>query len=434
MNPIFAGILGIVILFIVMFLNVHIGIAMAIVGFLGLTYLGGLNTGLSIMGISPITAAASYNMSVIPLFVLMGTFVVESKLGGEIYDAIHKWVGHLPGGLAIATAGACALFAAVSGSSAATAASMGTVSLPEMKRYKYDDALATGCVAASGTLGILIPPSMTFVIYGMLTGESIGKLLIAGIVPGILLAVMFMFTIYIMARINPGLGPGGPKATFRERFTSLKAVWGIVALFVLVIGGIYFGIFTPTEAAGIGAFGAFLFAIGRRRLSPRQFWLAIIDAVRTTAMIMIIVIGATIFGYFLAMSRLPAEMADFVIRSELPPYVVLGGVVLVFIILGCFIEALAMLILVLPIVFPLIVNSGFDPIWFGVIAVIVTQIALITPPVGVNIFVIKGIAKDVPMYTIFRGVTPFLIVMVIFVVILTIFPQIVNFLPNIMKQ
>ncbi|MDP2916800.1 MAG: TRAP transporter large permease [Dehalococcoidia bacterium] len=433
MSPIIAGIAGIVVLFILMFLNVNIGLALALVGFLGVVYLGGLNSGLSIMGISPITAATSYNMSVIPLFVLMGTFVVQSQLGSELYNATYRWVGHLPGGLAMATAGACAFFASVSGSSAATAAAVGTVSLPEMKRYRYDAALATGCVASSGTLGILIPPSMTFVIYGMLTSESIGKLLIAGVIPGILLAIMFMLLIYIFARLNPVLGPRGPKASIRERITALKDVWGIVALFVLVIGGIYFGIFTPTEAAGIGAFGAFLFTLGRKRLTLKKFWFAIIDAVQTTSMIMIIVIGATVFGYFLAMSKLPLEMADFVARSNLPPYIVLTGVVIVFVILGCFIEALAMLILVIPIVFPLITNSGFDPIWFGVIAVIVTQIALITPPVGVNVFVIKGIANDVPMYTIFRGVTPYVVALVIFIVILTVFPQIALFLPNIMK-
>ncbi|MFC1979478.1 TRAP transporter large permease [Chloroflexota bacterium] len=433
MSPLTVGIIGLIFLFALLASGMPIAFAMMLIGFAGFSYLTGLGSGLSILGISSTSVAASYTLSVIPLFVLMGAFVSQSGLGRDIYYAIYRLMGHLPGGLAMATVGGCAGFAAVSGSSVATAATIGTITLPEMRRYEYDDSLATGSVAAGGGLGILIPPSMTFIIYAMLTEESVGKLFLAGIFPGILLATMFMASIYIRVRLRPNLGPPGPKSNFRERLVAISRIWGLIVLFVLVIGGIYLGIFTPTEAAGVGALGSLIYALSRRQLSWRGFYSSLIETVQTTAMIMVIMIGATIFGYFLAISRLPAEMADFLAQSGMPRVVILAGIILLFVILGCFIESLSMQILTIPIVYPLIISSGFDPIWFGVIVVVAVEMALITPPVGLVVFVIKGIAKDVSMYTIFWGIVPFVIVQLVFIVILTAFPQIALFLPNLMK-
>lgn len=433
MSPLTVGIIGIGFLFLLFASGMPIGFVMALVGFLGYSYLVSLQAGLTILGLTFYATAASYTLSVIPLFVLMGQFAAHSGLSRDIYYAIYRWIGHLRGGLAMATIGGCAGFAAISGSSLATAATMGTVALPEMQRYKYDSSLATGTVAAGGTLGILIPPSVTFIVYAMLTEESIGRLFIAGIFPGLLLATLFMLTIYIHARLKPHLAPPAPRANLKERLVALRGVWGMVVLFVLVIGGIYMGVFTPTEAAGVGAFGAFVFALGKRQLTRQNLTSSLVEMGRITAMIFIIIIGAYIFGYFLAVTRIPSQVADFIGGLQLSRYVILAVIVVLYIILGMFMEGFAILVLTIPILFPLILALGFDPIWFGVVIVIMMETAMITPPVGINVFVIKGVAKDVPMYTIFRGILPFWLAMVVCIVILTAFPQIALFLPSFMK-
>lgn len=430
MNPSLVGVLGILSLFVFMACGIPIYAAMALAGFLGFSYLSGLHVALSVLGTSVYSSATSYTMSVIVLFVLMGLFVSHSGLGEDIYYAMNKWLGHLPGGIASATVAGCAAFAAVSGSSVATVATMGVVSLKEMRKYNYSPDLATGTIAAGGTIGILIPPSMGFVIYGMITEQSIGKLFVAGIFPGLLLAASFIFMITLRVYLKPALGSQALIAGLKERLVAIKGIWRILLLFILVMGGIYMGIFTPTEAGAVGAFGAFIITLLRRRLSWKVLWTSLSETVETTAMIMVIIIGASIFGYFMAITRIPTNLADFVATAGVPKYGVLAGVMLTYILLGCLMESLAMTILTLPILFPLMINVGFDPIWFGVINVIGVEIALITPPVGLNVYVVKGIAEDIPLYTIFRGVTPFVFVMLAVVVILAIFPEIALFLPN----
>ena len=433
MSPLTAGILGIALLFLLFATGMPIAFVMALVGLLGYIYLGSLDAGLHILGLTFFAGGTSYTLSVIPLFVLMGQFATHSGLSQEIYRAVEKWLGHRRGGLAMATIGACAGFAAISGSSVATAATMGTVALPEMKKYEYAPSLATGTVAAGGTLGILIPPSATFVFYAILTEQSVGKLFIAGIFPGILLALLFILTINFQVRLNPDVAPRGPGATFRERIFALKGVWGMLCLFLIVMGGIYTGVFTPTEAAGIGAFGAFIFSILKRRMTWGYFVESLRMTAQTTAMIFIIVIGAHIFGYFLAVTRIPSELADYMASIHVSKYIVLAAVILLYSVLGMFLEGFAILVLTVPIIHPLMVNLGFDPIWFGVMVVIMMEMSLITPPVGVNVFVIKGVAKDVPMYTIFRGIWPFWLAMLACLIILSFFPQVALLLPDTMK-
>jgi tripartite ATP-independent transporter DctM subunit len=433
-----AGIVGILLLIAVLFSGMPIGIVMGLIGFLGMAYVGGTNAALTSMGSSPYTTASSYGLSVVPLFVLMGSFCFFSGLSRDLYSTAYKWLGHLPGGLAMATVGGCAGFAAVSGSSVATTATMGMVALPEMRRYKYDRKLATGCIAAGGSIGILIPPSIILVIYGILTEQSIGKLFLAGFIPGILEAVFYMITIYILCRMNPLLGPRGEKSNLKQRLVSLKDTWGVLALFLLVIGGIYVGIFTPTEAAGVGAFGALLFALGMSVLGKRPFtWRNFVDSLldtgKTTAMVFVILIGANILGYFLAITRLPFALSDFVAGLAVNRYIVFSIIILVYLFLGAIMSSMAMIVLTVPILFPVITALGFDPIWFGIIIVRVVEIGQITPPVGINVFIMQGIAKDIPMYDIFQGIVPFLIADILHVALLIAVPGIALFLPSLMK-
>jgi C4-dicarboxylate transporter DctM subunit len=433
MTPLTIGYIGIGLLVVLLFSGIHIGVVMGAVGFLGIACISGWAAGLIVLKTVPFTTFANYSMSVVPLFILMGGFCFYAGISKELYDTVHKWLGHLRGGLAMATVGACAAFAAVSGSSLATAATMGTVALPEMRRYKYDPALAAGCIAAGGSIGILIPPSVPLIIYGILANQSIGKLFIAGIIPGVLEAIFYIITIYILCRLNPARGPSGSKTGFMEKITSLKATWGVLLLFIIVIGGIYFGIFSPTEAAGVGACGACIFAMVRRRLGWPNFKASVVGTVKTTSMIFVIFLGAMILGYFLAVTRLPFELADFVGGLPVNRYVILGLILAVYFVLGCIMDSLAMILLTVPIFYPLITALGFDPIWFGIIIVRAAEIGLITPPVGLNVFVIKGITKEIPMYTIFRGIIPFIIADICHVILLVIVPQVATFLPGLMK-
>ena len=332
----------------------------------------------------------------------------------------------------MATVGACASFAAVSGSSVATTATMGMVALPEMKRYKYDPGLAAGSIAAGGSIGILIPPSVILVLYGILTEQSIGKLFAAGFIPGVLEALFYMATIYILCKRNPLLGPKGERADFKQRIRSLKATWGVVVMFVVVIGGIYMGVFTPTEAAGAGAFGALIFALGRRKLNWKTFRDSLEETSKTTAMVFLILIGAALLGYFLAVTRLPFELSTFVSELDVNRYIILGMIILLYLILGAIMSSLAMIVLTVPIIFPVIETLGFDPIWFGILIVRVVEIGQITPPVGINVYVLKGVAKDLTLQGIFRGVLPFLVADICHVALLIAVPQIATFLPDLM--
>ncbi len=433
MTPLTVGIIGICVLLVLLFSRMPIGFVMGLVGFVGFAYLSGLAGGLGVLRTVVYSTFADYNLSVIPLFILMGSFCFFAGLSKDLYDTVHSWLGQLRGGLAMATVGACAGFAAISGSSLATAATMGTVALPEMKRYKYDDRLATGAVAAGGTIGILIPPSVILILYGIITEQSIGKLFLAGFIPGMLEAVFYMVTIYALCKSSPLMGPPGPKTSFTGKITSLKNTWIVLALFVLVIGGIYLGVFSPTEAAGVGAFGAFIFGLARRRLGWQAFKSSLVDTGKTTAMVFVIILGAMVLGYFLAVSRIPFVLADSVAALEVNRYVILVLILLVYLFLGCVMDSMAIMLLVTPIFFPLAISLGFNPIWFGILVTRVTEIGLITPPVGLNVYIIRGVAKDVPMQTIFWGIIPFLIADICHVALLIALPQLSLFLPGFMK-
>ncbi|MBN1907856.1 MAG: TRAP transporter large permease [Deltaproteobacteria bacterium] len=432
MSPEMTGIIGILIMFLLLALRMYIGIAMSIVGFLGMWYLIGLHSAMGILGITPLAEGSSYTLSVIPLFVLMGQFAFVSGISTDIYKTVYTWMGHLKGGLAMATILACAGFAAICGSSLATGATMGMTAIPEMKKYQYDNRLSTGCVAAGGTLGILIPPSIGFIIYGLLTEVSIGKLFMAGFIPGILLALLFIATVFILCSINPKMGPRGQNTSFGMKMKSLSGTWGMLLLFIIVMGGIYMGVFTPNEAAGVGAFGALLISVLKRKMTWKKLVECLMDSGRTTAMIFLIIIGANIFSTFLGLARLPMGLADFVAGLALPEIVILYAIIIVFILLGCVMDCYAIMILTVPIIFPVIEAMQFDPIWFGVLMVIVLEMGLITPPVGLNVFVLKSAAPDVPITTIFRGIWPFLISAVVAIALLTLFPQIALFLPSYM--
>jgi C4-dicarboxylate transporter DctM subunit len=424
------GVIGIVALLLLLAFNMYIGMAMALVGSIGLIYLVGLYAGSSILGIVPLAEGSSYTLSVIPLFVLMGQFAFLSGVSSDIYKTIYTWMGHYRGGMAIATILACSGFAAICGSSLATGATMAMVAIPEMKKYKYDQRLATGCIAAGGTLGILIPPSIGFIIYGLLTELSIGKLFMAGFLPGLMLAGLFILAILIQCKLNPAMGPRGPAYSWPEKIKSLSSVWGMLLLFLLVMGGIYFGVFTPTEAAGVGAFGAFLFALLRGRLTFKTTIQSIKETGKTTAMIFLIIIGANIFSSFLGLTKLPMGLADYMANLPLPRHLILIAILLVYVALGCVMDCFAIMILTVPILFPVIEALNFDPIWFGVLMVIVLEVGLITPPVGLNVFVIKGAAPDIPLTTIFRGIWPFILAALLAIIILIKWPVIATFIPN----
>lgn len=433
MSPIVVGVLGLVALFILMFLRMPIGLAMGLVGFLGIMQLTRAGVALSVLGSTPYSTSIIYIFSVFPLFLLMGQLAFVAEISGDLYKAAYKWFGHLPGGLAIATTGASAGFAAICGDALTGTATMASVALPEMRRYKYSPALASGTIAAGGTLGILIPPSIIFILYGVLTEQSIGELFIAGIIPGVILAGLYGLTIGLICWFRPKYGPPGPKASYRERLSAFKGVWAMLLLFLLVIGGIYAGVFTPTEAAAFGAFGAFIIALAKRQLSRQSLTHALMETLKLVAIVYAILIGAMIFSIFLAMSKIPIELADTLVGLGLTPIIIMVLVIVMFVILGCVIDSLALILLIIPVIYPLIQAIGFDPIWFGVITVIVMQQAMMTPPVGMSCFVMAGAARDIPLSTIFRGVIPFWVATMVCIIILIAFPQLALFLPGLMK-
>jgi tripartite ATP-independent transporter DctM subunit len=430
MSPEIVGLIGIVAMLSLLALRMPIGIAMLLVGIIGFAVLNGIKPALSALGTYPYSYSAAYDLAVIPLFVLMGNCAGQSGMSRDLYNAAYAWVGHWRGGLASATIVACAGFAAVSGSSVASAVTMGRVCLPEMRRYKYDLRLAAGTVAAGGTLGILIPPSTAFVVYGILTEQSIGRLLLAGFLPGILLAALFVATIAIWTRLRPELGPPGPVAARDERLRTLGQSGPMLAIVGASIGGIYLGVFTPSEAAAVGAFLALGFALWRRSLDRHSFPTVLIDTVKTTAFVFLVLIGAFVFGPFLTLSGLPTKIAGALTDLEVPRIVVLLILVAIYIALGMFLEGFSILVLTLPIVIPIIQALQYDLIWFGVLMVILLEMGLISPPVGINVFVVKGLVPDVPMSRIFLGILPFWIAMVVCVAIIIIFPEIALFIPN----
>ena len=434
MDPTLLAVPILVLLFVLLAAGMPIGFAMGLSAFLGTLLLIDTQAALALLGQTAYETALTYNLSVVPMFVLMGYIAGEARLSESLYRACNAWLGHRRGGLALATIGGCGAFAAICGSSLATAATMAQIALPEMRRYGYDDRLATGSVAAGGTIGILIPPSIIMVIYGLLTETSISQLFLAGFLPGILTVAGFMLTIAVMTRIDPRLGPPGKRSALRDRIIALRSVWGAAALFLLVIGGLYIGVFSPTEAASIGAVGALALGILNRSLTYRLLGRSLLDTVKTTAMIFTILIGAILFNNFLILAAMPTLVSGWITGLPLGKTAILLVILGMYFILGCLLDSLAMILLTIPIVFPIIQALGYDPVWFGIIIVMVVELGLITPPIGMNVFVIKGIAREVPLETIFRGAMPFVGAQIILIFILVAFPEIALWLPSTMAR
>ena len=431
MSPEIIGITGLVILVVLLVLRLWIGAAMALVGFLGYTIIMGIKPAFAVISQIPFSTMSWYPMTTVPLYVFMGCILFQSGVGRDLYETAYALVGQLRGGLAMATVMACALFASITGISAPALVTMGKVALPAMRKYKYDDNLALGSIACAGTLAFLIPPSMSFIIYGILTETSIARLYMAGFLPGILLAGLFIITVTIITARRPQAGPAGPKTSFREKAVSLKGTWPTLLLFLVVLGGIYLGIFTPTEGGAVGAFGALVITAAMLRLNFQKLRDAVIEATQTTALVMLLIIGAYILMKFLAVSRLTILMGTTVAQLPVHPMVIFAGLVILYIILGMFLDIISAVILTLPVVYPLILAMEWDPIWFGVVITILIEMGLVTPPVGLDAFVLAG-AIDVPLGTIFRSIIPFLIAEIVCIIIITIFPQIALFLPSTM--
>jgi tripartite ATP-independent transporter DctM subunit len=427
--------LGSALLVFFLFLGMPIAFVMMFVGFLGISYLTSINAALPVVAKTVYETAAHYPYTIIPLFILMGGFAGNAGITRELYETFDKWFRKLPGGLGIATIAACAFFAALSGSSVAAAAAMGTVAIPEMRRFGYAPKLAVGVVAAGGTLSFLIPPSLGFVVYGMLTEQSIGKLLISGIFPGILLSLAFMVIIVVEVKMDPSLAPATPgEVSFKEKLLAFSGVWETLLVFFIVMGGIYLGFINPTEAGAIGATALFVIALLKRKLTFRNLSTSLLEAVRISVLVLFLVAGANVFSYFLALSTIPMAVSSWMAGLQVSRYVILSIIIIIYLILGCFLDAISMMVLTMPVIFPVIKALGFDPIWFGVICVIMMEAGLITPPVGLNVYTLAGVVKDVPMQTIFRGAVPFLIAMIAVVVVITFFPKICLFLPSMMGR
>ncbi|NLL51789.1 MAG: TRAP transporter large permease [Peptococcaceae bacterium] len=434
MNELYIGLIGIVCFLLLLFLRMPIAFAMAIVGFAGFSFLTSVSSAYNMVAKEIFSNFSSYSLSVIAMFVWMGFLAYYSGIGTSLYNFAYRLLGHMPGGLAIATQAACAVFGAICGSNTATAATMAAIALPEMDKYQYNRSLATASIAAGGVIGILIPPSVIFILYGTATEQSVGALFMAGILPGILLTFLYMVVIYILTKRNPSLGPTGPRSSWRERISSIRGgLLEAMFVFLISVGGLFTGLFTPTEAGAVGAGGVLLVSLWRKSIDRDKLKKSLLDTTRTTAMIMLMIAGAVIFGRFMAVSRVPFELANWVGSLSLPPFAIMGLILLIYFILGCFIDALALVLLTVPIFFPVVVDTlGYDPIWFGVIIVLVVGMGVITPPVGMNVYVIKGIKPDIPLETIFKGIWPFLGAVTVCIVLLMLFPSIVTFLPSLM--
>jgi len=430
MSPDVVALIGFVVLFILMLLRVPVGMAMGLVGVTGYSYLVGPGPALKLIGQTSMRTVTDYTFGVIPMFMLMGAFVSVSGVSKELFRAANSFVGHLRGGLGVATVVACGGFAAICGSSVATAATFAGVAYPEMRRYGYPQSFSTGVIAAGGTLGAMLPPSTVLAVYAIITQQDIGKLFMAGIVPGFLALFMYVVTIAILVKLRPDMLPAGPVRPWSERIRGLKEVWAPLVLFAFVIGGLYGGVFTPTEAGGMGAGGAFLLGVLRGKLSRVQIREALLSATRTSAAVFTVLIGALLFGYFLTITQVPQRLTELLSSLGLGPYGVLALIMVMYLVLGCLMDAMAMIILTVPIIYPIVVGLGFDPIWFGIIIVMTVELGLIHPPVGMNVFVIKSVVKDVSFSTIFKGVIPFVITDLIRLLILIAFPMIALWLPG----
>lgn len=434
MSLMMVGVLGFVgILVLILFFRLPIGFSMILCGFLGTAYLTSMDTALGVLGRQVWVSSANYDIAVVAMFVFMGELAFITGVSDGAFNAANKWLGKIRGGVAMATIGACSAFAAVSGSSPATAATVGGVALPEMKKLGYSDELATGSIAAGGTLGILIPPSLAFIMFGLLTEQSIGELYMAGIVPGLLLTLLFMVAIWITVTIK-NQQTIAPSYSMREKFASLKGVIEITVLFVVVIGGMFAGWFTPTEAGAVGVVAVLIVSLFKGTFSWKKLFDSVRRATVTTGMIITIFIGAMIFSYFLAASTLPFRLGELVAALPVPPLAIMGVILLIWLFLGCIMDAMAMTMLTVPIFYPIIKTLGLDPIWFCVLGVIAIEAGMITPPVGINVYIIAGVAKGVPVHTIFRGIFPFFMALVVCIALVMAFPDIALFLPNLLSK
>lgn len=430
MSSITVGIIGIIVVITFFIIRMPIAFSMAFVGFLGFSLVTSFKTGLSVLPREIFEQLTSYSISAIPMFILMGFYAFSAGLGARLYESAYKILGPIRGGLAIASIFACAAFGAICGSSTATAATMGKLAIPTMKKYGYNDSLSTGCIACAGTLGVLIPPSVIFLIYGFMTEQSIGKLFISGIIPGIILAIFMSLAVYLVCLKNPSYGPRGPKSSFKDMIWSLIRVLDVLALFLVVIGGLLYGFFTPTQAGGAGAAGALIIGLLRRELTWKTFIDNTKEALRTSCMILTIIACATVFGKFMTIARIPFALSSWVGALEIPAFLTIFLIILIYLIGGCFIDAIPLIILTIPIFYPIVISLGYDPIWFGVVIVLVSCMGVVTPPVGVNVYVIKSIAKDVPLETIFKGIWPFLLAMIITTLLIVFVPSLALILPN----
>ncbi len=427
------ALIGFAVMLLLAFGRVPIALAMGLTGFGGLAILKGIHPAMGSVAATMWVSGFQISLSVIPLFILMGNFVTKAGMARELYQVTHAFVGHFRGGLAMATVMACAGFGAICGSSIATAATMTKVAYPSMKEVGYSDELATGSIAAGGTLGILIPPSTIMVIYGIMTETNIGKLFAAGVLPGLLAVILLCLAVQFITWRNPAAGPRDKRASWSERLRAVGDIWGVVVLFAVVMGGIYGGIFTATEGAGIGAFGAFIFALARRALTWKILYEVLIESARTTSMLFMILIGALIFANFINFTSMPNDLKNFVAQYQISPMLVMVGICVIYVVLGTAMEELSMILLTVPVFFPLVVSMGFDPVWFGIIIVVVVEIGLISPPVGMNMFVVRSLLPQVSTATIFRGVTPFAIADVVRLGILVAFPSISLYLPSLLN-
>jgi C4-dicarboxylate transporter, DctM subunit len=424
---------GLALMMLLAFLRVPIALAMGLVGFLGVWWMKGQGPAMASATTVVYESGFQYTLSVVPLFILMGNFVTRAGMSKELYRAAYTFVGHMRGGLAMATVMACAGFGAICGSSIATAATMTKVAYPSMRDHRYADTLAVGAIASGGTLGILIPPSTIMVIYGIMTETSIGKLFAAGVLPGLLAVALLCLAVQYVCWRDPAAGPHAERATWRERLIALQEVWAVAALFIIVMGGIYGGVFTATEGAGIGAFGAFMFALARRVLTPKVLFQVLVDSARTTGMLFMILVGALVFANFVNFTSMPGDLKAFVTQYRISPITVMIAICAIYVILGTAMEELSMILLTVPVFFPLVVSLGFDPVWFGIVIVIVVQIGLISPPVGMNMFVVKSMLSGVSTATVFRGVAPFVVAIITLLAIVVAFPRLSLFLPQLMK-
>ncbi len=433
MSDVTIGIIGLSTVLLLFLTGIELAFAMALVGFIGFSYLVSFKAGVNLLAKDFFDVFTSYGFTVIPLFVLMGQIAFNAGVAKKLYDAAYRFIGHIPGGLAMATVAGATVFKAICGSSPATAATFASVAVPEMDRYNYDKKLSTGTVATVGTLGILIPPSVTLIVFGIITEQSIGKLFLAGLVPGLMIAFFFILTIYIWCRMNPALGPKGERSTWKHRIAALPEVLWVVGVFLLVIGGLIYGFFTPTEAGSVGTFAVLLLSIIKRDIGFKGYIKSVIESLRTACMVLMLIAGSAVLGHFLTRTRIPMIAADWIISLPLSPDVIMIIISVVYLIGGSFIDDLAFMILATPIFYPAIIKLGYDPIWFGMIIAITVMVGVVIPPVAINVFVVRAITKQ-PFSVIYSGVYPFLISLVVCAVLLFIFPPIATFLPSVFMK